>query len=85
MNVKIYSTIALSILVFGLITAIPAAFVSVLAQGDGGSDTSGNTTSGDISGGNTTGASNTGNATVIGSQGITSEDDKDDKDDKDEY
>ena len=52
MESKIHSIIITSILAFALIAGIPAAFVSVLAQGDGGM--TGNT-GGDTSGGGTTG------------------------------
>ena len=66
MESKIHSIIITSILAFALIAGIPAVFVSVLAQGDGGmtggtgGDTSGGTTGGDSGmGGDTSGGTGT--------------------------
>jgi hypothetical protein len=67
MNSKIHTVIISSILAFALIAGIPAAFVSVLAQGEGG-DTGGmpggeGMTGGDMAGGNMTGG--------MGGEGMT--------------
>ncbi|MGE0242802.1 MAG: hypothetical protein AB7F53_02440, partial [Nitrososphaeraceae archaeon] len=61
MDSKINTIIISSILAFALIAGIPAAFVNVLAQGDGGSDTGGMTGGSDTGG--MTGGSDTGGMT----------------------
>ena len=52
MNSKIHAIVISSVLAFALIAGIPAAFVNVLAQGDGGN---GGGEGGMTGGGNTTG------------------------------
>jgi len=51
MDSKIHAVIISSILAFALIAGIPAAFVNVLAQGEGGGDDGGMTGGGDGGGG----------------------------------
>jgi hypothetical protein len=68
MNLKIHSTITLSILTFALIAAgIPSAFDNVYAQGEG-EDTGGTTGS---EGGLTEGGGNTTDGTSEGDTGTT--------------
>ena len=77
MDSKIHAIIISSILAFAIIAGIPSAFVSVLAQGEGG-DTGGmpggeGMTGGDMAGGNMTGGAMAG--------GVMPQGDGDDGDD----